>query len=163
MSKKAPRKTQIIDGVICSVRGIPLTRCGNTMTEAQFFSWILSNARRLTIRWKPRNDKLNEGRREYKGPDKRTKWEYSCEICCLWFKRKEIELDHIEPLGGMSCFSDIERWFRRAFVEKDGFRRLCVGCHHKITHSEENKDAKRRKKLLQKLRDDGQELDRGIK
>ena len=150
--KRAPRKTKIIDGVICSVRGVPLTRASNTMTEAQFFSWILSNARRLTIKWKPRNDKLNEGRVPYKGNDKRTKWCYSCEHCGQYFKRSQIDLDHIVPCGGISCFEDIEGWYRRAFVEKDGFRRLCIECHNRRTQQD---------RIMQKLRDEAQDLDMG--
>ena len=133
---KKKRTTKIIDGVICSARGVALTRCSNTMTEAEFFSWLLSNVRRSTIRWKPRNDQLNVYRVEYKGTDKRTKWHYRCENCSGFFKRKEIEVDHIIPCGGISCFEDIEGWYRRAFVEKEGFRVLCKECHNRRTQQD---------------------------
>lgn len=134
--KKPPRKTKEIDGKLYTIRGVELTRCSHTMTEAQFFSWVLSNARRLTTRWKPRNDALIEKRREYKGPDKRTKWEYQCSLCYNWYKKKDIEADHIIPCGGINGWEKIEGWYRRAFVEKEGFRVLCKECHNTITHGD---------------------------
>lgn len=141
MTKRTKKSTsRIIDGVPCSPRGIPLTRCSNTLTEARFFAFILSHCRRITIKWKPKNDKLQEGKRPYTGTDKRTKFEYSCEICNGWFKGKDIEIDHIVPCGGINSFTKIAGWFERALCEVDGFQRLCKSCHNTKTQKERNSE-----------------------
>lgn len=137
VKKEKPKKKKKAriekDGKYYTARGKELTRCSNTMTEAQFFSWILSNARRLTLRWKPRGDCLLEARRPYKGPNKRQQWEYNCSICNGWFSAKEVEADHIVPCGGIKSFDGIQGWYERALVEKEGFRVLCKECHYIIT------------------------------
>lgn len=146
---KKQRKTKIIDGQICSVRGVPLTRCSNTLTERQFVAFILSGLRRLTKYWKPKLDKMIEGRRAYTGTDKRTKWEFQCYTCKKWFKQKDIEMDHIYNCAGLADLADVPRWIEQAFCEKDGYQILCKPCHLQKTKTE---------RLLQKMTDDSQEL-----
>jgi len=139
--KKAPRKTQIIDGQICSVRGIPLTRCSGTMTEAGFLGWILSALRSLTRKWKPAQQawKLNT-RPNTTGS--RHKFEHQCAHCLQWFvkkkinKRSTIELDHIVPCGGLNHLDKASVWLSRAFVEIDGYQKLCLECHTKKSNEE---------------------------
>lgn len=122
--------------------GVELTRCNNTMSEAEFFAFILSHCRRLTYKWQPATTKLNEGRRPYTGADKRVKWEYNCECCGVWDRkatknyRQGIQIDHIIPCGGINRFEVISTWFERALCEKDGFQRLCGECHNKKTRDE---------------------------
>ncbi len=137
--KKKPRERVEKDGRwYTKSRGVELTRCNNTKTEAEFFSFILSHCRSLLRKWSPKTAKKQEGKRAYKGPDKRTKFEYHCEGCDKWFKDKEIQMDHITPCGGMNGFDKIAGWFERALCEKDGFQRLCLTCHARKT-SEERK------------------------
>lgn len=113
-----------------SKRGIPLTRCSETMTEAAFFSWIRSHARRLSIRWKPRTDFLISVRRIAENvSNKRIKWEYNCNHCKEWFALKHIEVDHIIPVGSLQSFEDIGQFYERLLVEKEGYRCFCKGCH----------------------------------
>lgn len=131
------RKTRKeVAGKYYSARGVELTRCSGWMTEAEYYSWILSNARRLTLRWRPRNEALARSRRIYKGSDKRIKWEYQCQICAEWVIRKEIEVDHIVPCGGIKCLADIPRWYTNALCEIDGFEVLCKSCHRLKTNKE---------------------------
>lgn len=146
---KKPRKTKIVDGKICSVRGVPLTRCNNTMTEREFVAYILSGLRRLTKYWKPKLSAMLEARRVYSGSDKRTKWEFQCCICKKWFKQKDIEVDHIVPCGGLGGIQDIPRWVELAFVEQGGYQVLDKECHRIKTNTE---------RLLQKMVDESQEL-----
>lgn len=133
---KKDRKVFERDGKFYTQKGIELTRCSNTMTESEFFSWILSNARKLTLRWKPRNDALNMARRPYSGPDKRTKWEYQCSQCVDWFPKKMVEADHITPCGGMKSYESISLWYKRALVEMLDFKVLCKTCHNSKTQRE---------------------------
>lgn len=109
------------------------------MTEAQFFSWIRSYARRLSIKWKPRTDYLKSVRRPYKGDNKRVKWEYPCHECRQWLILKNIEVDHIIPCGSLQSFDDIGVFYKNLLCEKDGYVTLCKPCHLKHT----NEDRKR--------------------
>lgn len=134
-----PKKKRVIierDGKFYTKRGTQLTRASNTLSEAEFFSWLLSGMRRLTKYWAPKIQKKNEGRRKSQSDNKRLKWEYSCEECLNWFPEKQIEINHIIPCGGINSFEKIEGWCRRAFVEKEGFSRLCISCHRILTNEE---------------------------
>lgn len=107
------------------------TRAHGTKTEAEFWSFILSALRRATKYWKPKMVKLEEGRRPSLSLNKKLKWEYSCEICEQWFPLKDIEIDHIVPCGGINGLDKVCGWIERAFVEIDGYQRLCCSCHLK--------------------------------
>ena len=120
-------------------KGVPLTRCSETKTESQFFGWIRSHARRLSIMWKPKNDYLLTVRRKYTGKNKRTKFEYQCQICKKWVTRKEYEVDHIIPCGSLTCFSDIGIFYEKLLCEVDGYRGLCKSCHLEITNCDRGK------------------------
>lgn len=111
------------------------------MTEAEFFAFILSGIRRFTFTWRPRTEALNEARRTCTGSDKRTKYEYQCKFCENWFKRKEVDLDHIVACGGVTNFNHIAGCYERSLCEKDGFRVLCKECHLKHT-LQQRKDKK---------------------
>ena len=115
-------------------RGVPLIRNAETMTESQFFSWLRSALRRLSIRWKPRTEFLKEIRRSYTGTNKKIKWEYPCKICKKWFIMKNVEVDHIVPCGSLKSFDDIGGFCDRLFIEKDGYQLLCKECHNMKTH-----------------------------
>jgi hypothetical protein len=117
-------------------RGVLLTRNSETMTESQFFSMFRQALRRLTLRWRPRTDYLNALRRPNQSDNKRIKFEYPCEKCRNWFKRADIELDHITECGSIRTFADIGIWCSRAFIEKDGgWMLLCKTCHLAKTHN----------------------------
>lgn len=133
---KTKRKITEKDGKFYTPKGVELTRNANTMTEAEFFAMILSALRRTTKFWKPKLQKLEEGKRLNQSDNKRIKYEYNCEQCLGWFKRSEIQLDHIINCGGINGYSKIEGWCKRAYVEKDSFQRLCLACHTIKTNSE---------------------------
>ena len=134
LRKKKKQRTVIEkDGKFYSVRGVELTRASHTMTESAFWAHILSALRKATRFWKPAVDKLNEGKRPNMSSNKRLKYEYHCECCNKWFPQKEIELDHIIPCGGINGPDKVAGWIERAFVEIEGFQRLCNTCHNKKT------------------------------
>src|SRR5687767_5637018 len=103
-SKKAKRKVVEKDGRWYTVRGVELTRNAKTMTEAEYFSMILSALRKTTRFWKPALVQLEKGKRKNQSDNKKLKYEYHCESCGLWFKRTEIQLDHIRPCGGINSY-----------------------------------------------------------
>lgn len=139
---RQPRKVTIIDGKHYTSKGLELTRCSNTMTEGQFAQFILSALRKATTRWNPKWDKLKQGRRPNQSTNKKLKWENNCEECNEWFPESQIQIDHIIPCGGLSgedWLDKIKPWIIRAFVEIDGFRRLCKSCHLKKSLEERKK------------------------
>ena len=108
---------------------VPRTRAGGKWTEASFWGFIRSGLRQLSLRWPPLSDVLKENRRPYKGVDRRLKWEYCCAICGEWFTAKEIEVDHLDPVGSLRSFDDIPGFCERLFCEVDRLRVTCVECN----------------------------------
>lgn len=109
----------------------PLVRCGGTMTESAYLSWIRSALRSKSLRWPPRGKALELARRPYKGPMKQQKWEYQCAICAGWKKMKEVCVDH-HPVGAGSILSveDIGPFANNLYCEVENLRVLCKEpCH----------------------------------
>jgi hypothetical protein len=80
--------------------------------------------------WKPRATALELARRSYKGPNKQQKWEYLCKLCNLWFKAKDVCVDH-SPVaaGSIKSVEDIGAFANNLFCETDNLRVLCSPCH----------------------------------
>jgi hypothetical protein len=115
-------------------RRVARTRAGNTWTESRFWSFIRSNLRLASRKWPPVYQALEKVRRPSQSKNKRLKWEFRCESCNKWFPRKEVEVDHIEPVGSLKCFDDLPGFVRRLFCEADGFAVLCKKkCHYNKT------------------------------
>lgn len=154
MRKSKPERVQI-DGLWYRVSAktgrpskSPLTRCSNTMTEAEFRSWVLSGLRDRTMLWRPANDAWQLNTRPNKSGKGRHRIEHQCADCKQWFPKKTkknrysigIELDHIIPIGGLNDFAKAAQWIERAFVEVEGYQKLCTPCHAKKTKEEKRKD-----------------------
>lgn len=114
---------------------VPKTRNAGTMTEAQFWGFVRSKLRQSFRYWKPIQRCLEEAKRPYKGPDRRLKWEYQCKKCGDWYKRSEVQVDHIIPCGSLKCGDDLKGFLERLAVE-DGFQVLCKTCHSEKTAKE---------------------------
>lgn len=113
---------------------VPCTRAGNTWTNSAYWGFIRALLRQGSKRWPPiACQALNDVRRTYQGPNKRQKWEYQCAGCGDWYKRDDVQVDHIEPCGQLKCEADIQGFVTRLFCEKDKLRILCTGCHTIIT------------------------------
>ncbi len=117
----------------------PKPHNSGTMTKAAFFGMIRSALRRLSIRWRPRNDYLTSLRRAYTGTGTRSSWEYPCEQCGKWFIRAHMEVDHRTPCGTLREFDDIGPFCEKLFVEIHGWRALCKPCHLVRTLEERRK------------------------
>lgn len=121
----AKRKTKVIK-----------TRNNATMTESQFWGFIRSALRMKSRWWKPISLCKANGKRAYKGANKRQKFEYQCAECKGWFPDKQIAVDHIIPCGALSCADDLPGFVERLFIEVDGLQILCDTCHNKKTNLE---------------------------
>lgn len=117
-------------------------RNAGTMTEAAFWSFIRSALRQKSRWWKPISLCKQKARRNYKGPNKRQKYEYQCNYCKKWFADKNINVDHIIPAGTLTCANDLPGFVERLFVEVDGLQVLCSGCHNIKTQKEKIKKIK---------------------
>lgn len=117
------------------VRRVERTRNDGTMTESQYWSHIRSALRRAFRYWKPIQRTKMEARRPYRGSEKRRKWEYQCSSCGNWFPDKEVEVDHIIPVGTLKCGDDLKGFVERLSTE-DGYQVLCKSCHKEKTQKE---------------------------
>jgi len=104
-------------------------------TTSRFWSFVRSALRQAFTRWPPKYKVLENSKRIVK--DKRHKYEYKCSKCKKYYKRTEIEVDHIEPAGSLKDYNDLPTFVERLFVGEEGLRLLCKPCHRKITN--ENK------------------------
>ena len=118
----------------------PKTRNAGTMTESAFWSFIRSALRQKSRWWKPISQAKLKAKRKYKGPNKRQKFEYQCNICKDWYPDKEINVDHIIPAGTLRCANDLPGFVERLFCEIDNLQVLCNVCHNKKTQNEKSKN-----------------------
>jgi 5-methylcytosine-specific restriction endonuclease McrA len=102
-----------------------------TWTEAQFWAFVRSGLRAKWVRWPPRYEALRNARRAVKG--QRHKWEHKCAKCKRWYKQKDVQVDHITPVGTLKRYADLDGFVRRLFVSAAALRILCKSCHNKIT------------------------------
>lgn len=118
----------------------PKTRNAGSMTESAFWSFIRSALRQKSRWWKPISLAKQKAKRKYKGPNKRQKFEYLCNVCNNWFPDKLINVDHINPAGSLKCANDLPGFVERLFCEIDNLQVLCQDCHNEKTKKE--KDSK---------------------
>ena len=82
---------------------------------------------------------MNAASRPYKGPDKRRKKEYQCNVCKGWFAQKEVAIDHIKPCGTLKTFEDLPSFVSTLFCEQDNLQCICSACHSIKTQEERKK------------------------
>lgn len=114
-------------------------RNAGTMTESAFWGFIRAGLRQKSRWWKPVSLCKQNARRNYKGPNKRQKYEYQCNHCKKWFADKNINVDHITPAGTLTCANDLPGFVERLFCEVDGLQVLCSGCHNIKTQNEKSR------------------------
>lgn len=111
-------------------------RNGGTWTESQYFSAIRSALRAKFRFWRPMTNVLNKASRPYKGPNKLQKKEYQCKKCKKWYKRTEVEIDHITEAGSLRTYADIVPFLKRLTKENESaYQVLCKPCHKEKTDS----------------------------
>lgn len=111
------------------------------MTEAQYWAFIRSGLRQKWMRWRPRFDKMKEGKRKATPEDhakfgNRISYTYHCESCGNYFPEKEVQIDHLVPCGACSDAETVGRFATRLFVETTGLQRLCKTCHKAKTQED---------------------------
>jgi 5-methylcytosine-specific restriction endonuclease McrA len=105
------------------------------MSEAAFWGFIRSSLRRALRFWKPIVKAKMNARRASQSDNKKLKWEFQCNHCKGWFPDKQVQVDHIVPVGSLKCSDDLAGFIDR-LASEDGFQVLCSGCHQIKTNSE---------------------------
>ena len=126
----------------------PKTRGNGTLTEAQFWAKIRNALRNAFRWWKPMEIALKKASRPSQKINSRIKIEYQCAHCLKWFKRQDVEIDHIIPCGSLNCIEDISMFVNNLTSENtNDYQILCkLDCHRKKT-LKENTERRELKKL----------------
>lgn len=104
--------------------------------------YLFNELRKSSVKWAGRKEILRMARRKvfvrYSASGKAIyKFQWQCAVCLNWFKNeKELEVDHISEIGGMSEFSgDWNETISRIFPRpvSDHLQALCISCHAKKT------------------------------
>ncbi len=127
-------------GLFCNMKKtrvirVARTRNGNTETEAQHFGKIRAALRGLTrFSWQPKKDALKKAQC-ITHIGSRKLMLYKCAMCSNLYKAKEVEVDHIIPVGSLKSYTDLAGFCERLFVEDSSLLRVvCEGCHQMITN-----------------------------
>lgn len=130
------KKTRKIKKKKVTKNRVARTRGAGTLTESAFWAMIRSALREKSRWWKPVSVCRNNARRKYQGDNKRQRWEYQCNKCKKWFPHKNVNVDHITPVGTLKCKEDLPGFVDRLFVEVEGLQVLCNKDHDEKTKSE---------------------------
>lgn len=90
--------------------------------------FIISLLRKGTYRWPERNEALKLAKVE--------RGIYKCAMCNEIYKRKEVQIDHINPAVPLTGFDGFDNYIDRMFCERTGFQVLCTSCHDQKTAAE---------------------------
>lgn len=93
-------------------------------------AYIKSALRRVWGRSRQRQQALKTAKVEY--------GKYRCADCDGIFRRKEINVDHTNPVG---AFKNFDLYIERLFCDAKGLRILCVACHKIKTKKDRKKIA----------------------
>jgi 5-methylcytosine-specific restriction endonuclease McrA len=117
---------------------VPRTRAGGRWTENEFWGFVRSGLRKISQRWAPVYDALNNSKRKSRSANKRLKWEHQCNECKQWFPRKLVSVDHVVPAGSLKTYADLPGFVERLLCEEEGLQVLCKCCHDAKTKQETN-------------------------
>jgi hypothetical protein len=109
------------------------TRNGGSETHSQHMGKIRSALRNISRWWKPFAIALkNASHTSYVGKAKRVM--YLCASCNKLHGRKNVEVNHMIPLGSLKSYADLPGFCERLFVEDiSHLEVLCKECHKEET------------------------------
>lgn len=111
---------------------VPKIRNAGTMTESEYFSRIRAILRNGFRYWKPMQLVLQKASRPSQSSNKRLKKEFQCIKCLKWFKRADVQIDHIEECGSLKCYDDIIPFLKRLTKEEHSAYQILCKPDHKI-------------------------------
>jgi hypothetical protein len=102
-------------------RRVERTRNGGKWTEAMYWSAVRSGLRNTFRWWGPMQQCLRNAKRGNL---------YECAMCGQRFKRTEVEIDHITPVGSLRSLQDLAGFVERLTPEDvAAFQVACKPCH----------------------------------
>ena len=107
------------------------------MIDNKLKSFIVNTLRKASQRWAPKNEALKRFRVPiglFKNGN--TRYGYRCNICNEKFMRKDIQIDHINPVVSTEGFTTFDDYIERMFCDADGFQTACFSCHDEKTNRE---------------------------
>lgn len=112
-----------------------------TLTQSQYFGKIRQSLRNAFRWWIPMKLALDKASRPSKSKNKRLKKEYQCAHCKKWFKRTDVQVDHIQACGSLRSYEDIVPFLKRLTVEDpNAYQILCKKDH--LIKTQKDKDGK---------------------
>lgn len=125
-----PRKTK---GKAARSPRVERTRNGGTWTEAKYWGWVRSALRRAFRFWVPAQRALKAA---HIAGTKRPAL-YLCTDCKKAFPRKEVEIDHVVPVGRLASLEDVAGFLARLTPEdSNAFACRCTSCHLQKTQQQ---------------------------
>ncbi len=92
-------------------------------------SFVIRALRRSSLRWYARNACMKRA--------KKARNQYECAHCHNIFGRKDVHLDHKEPvIDPLKGFESFDIYIERLFVPETGYQLLCKPCHEVKTQWE---------------------------
>ena len=148
--KKTPKKRESKALKTRKSKNVEKPHNMGTWTTAKYFGTIRSCLRRAFRYYKPMQEALNRASRPYVGTNKLQKKEFQCNHCKQWFKRADVEIDHILELGELRKYEDIVPFIKKLTTEDpNDYQILCKNpCHLAKTHA-----ARDKRKLLRKTKE----------
>ena len=107
------------------------------MTEGQYTSFIKSALRAKSRFWKPISEVLKKA--------KIGRGVYRCNVCKQEVpvshvvngkRRKNVQIDHVNPVITEEGFVDWNRFIENLFCEEDNLQAICSACHDEKTKQE---------------------------
>lgn len=96
----------------------------NDLTE-----FVKRHLRRSSYRWGPRSTVFKASRR--------SRGVYECAKCLGLFGRREIRMDHVNPvIDPKKGWQGWDEYINRMFPDEKGFQALCNECHNTKTQKE---------------------------
>jgi 5-methylcytosine-specific restriction endonuclease McrA len=111
---------------------------GGKWTEGRFNSFVTSILRSGSRRWPPKYETLNKAKTEKRTNPKtnRLAQHYLCASCGEEFTAKDVEVDHITPIGVDKSWDE---FIHGLYCEEENLQVLCKPCHKKKTKEEKQK------------------------
>lgn len=123
---------------------VPKTRNLEEWTEARYWQTVRSALRLAFKFWRPLQEAKKRSRKRMRPPSGgRPIYMYKCSKCEGMYREKEVQVDHIIPVGELRCLEDLAPFLERLTSEYvSSYRVLCKDCHQKVTNKERSDKGK---------------------
>jgi hypothetical protein len=105
--------------------------------DKKLLSVLRSCVRKVWMRHPTKLLKLELAVEQDNDPNTRTIWKVKCERCSEYFKKNEVEIDHIDGEHSLKTFSELEDFIKSILdVSLSDLNVICKQCHQIKTYAE---------------------------